>query len=101
MLVLSYEEVTGQYTFPIGEHRFQPSTWTMYQRADGSGRHVLAFHGQATWAGDDTPVYERFFAGGFRSMRGFEFRGVGPEVDTASRSAATSCFSTAWSIRFR
>ena len=26
-------------------------------------------------------MYERFFAGGFRSIRGFEFRGVGPDVN--------------------
>src|SRR5262249_60828483 len=28
----------------------------------------------------DAPVFERFYAGGFRSLRGFEFRGVGPDV---------------------
>ena len=33
------------------------------------------------WAGDNTPVYERYFAGGFRSIRGFQFRGVGPDVN--------------------
>ena len=32
-------------------------------------------------AGDNTPVYERFFAGGFRSIRGFQFRGVGPDIN--------------------
>ena len=36
---------------------------------------------QFGWAGANTPVYERFFAGGFQSMRGFEFRGVGPDVN--------------------
>ena len=35
---------------------------------------------QLAWAGDETPVYERFYAGGIRSLRGFEFRGVGPDV---------------------
>ncbi|HBI46286.1 MAG TPA: hypothetical protein DDY78_26050, partial [Planctomycetales bacterium] len=33
------------------------------------------------YAGANTPVYERFYAGGFRSIRGFEFRGVGPDVN--------------------
>ena len=28
-----------------------------------------------------TPVYERFFAGGFTTIRGFQFRGVGPDID--------------------
>jgi len=55
--------------------------WTTYQRPDQSGRHVLAYHGQVAFAGSNTPVYERFYAGGFRSMRGFEFRGVGPVIN--------------------
>jgi outer membrane protein insertion porin family len=33
------------------------------------------------WCGDETPVYDRFFMGGFRSLRGFAFRGVGPNVN--------------------
>ena len=28
---------------------------------------------------DNAPVYERIFAGGFRSLRAFQFRGVGPQ----------------------
>ena len=27
---------------------------------------------------EDTPAFERFYGGGFRSLRGFAFRGVGP-----------------------
>jgi outer membrane protein assembly complex protein YaeT len=76
----SAEECLGDYTFPVlnleGNYYH-----TIYQRADGSGRHVLALHSQVSWAGSNAPVYERFFAGGFRSMRGFEFRGVGPDID--------------------
>ena len=41
---------------------------------------MLAFRTQGSWAGDNTPVYDRFYAGGFRSIRGFQFRGVGPHV---------------------
>jgi outer membrane protein assembly complex protein YaeT len=77
---LGYEQCWGSYTFPLfsveGSKYF-----TTYQRPDGSGRHVLAFRTQALFAGEDTPIYERFYAGGFRSLRGFEFRGVGPHVD--------------------
>lgn len=73
----SYEQVLGDFTFPIfnveGSRYF-----TTYQRNDGSGKHVLAARAQASWAGDDAPVFERFFAGGYRSLRGFEYRGVGP-----------------------
>src|SRR4029077_15155606 len=52
--------------------------FTLHERADGSGRHVLALRSQLSWAGTDTPVYDKFYAGGFRSMRGFEFRGISP-----------------------
>ncbi len=77
---VGYEECFGSYTFPLftmeGSKYF-----TTYQRPDGSGRQVLALRSQAMFAGNDTPIYEDFYAGGFRSLRGFEFRGVGPFED--------------------
>lgn len=76
----SYEQMFGKFTFPI--FNVEASKYfTTFKRADGSGKHVLAVRSSVSWAGDDTPVYERFFAGGFRSLRGFEFRGVGPNVN--------------------
>jgi outer membrane protein insertion porin family len=77
MLDLSYEQVSGDYTFPIFSGEFS-KFWTLWQRPDGSGRQVLAYHTQAAFTTHEAPVFERFYAGGFRSMRGFEFRGVGP-----------------------
>ncbi len=46
-------------------------------------KHVLYFTGRFGYVkehGDsgDVPIYERLFAGGQNSIRGFEFRGVGP-----------------------
>lgn len=52
--------------------------FTVFSRPDGTGKHILSVGGQAGWTGDDTPLFERYFAGGFQSLRGFEFRGVGP-----------------------
>ncbi len=76
----SYEQAFGSYTFPIvnieGSQYF-----TVRQRPDGSGKHVIAMRSQFSYAGDNTPVYERFFAGGYTNIRGFEFRGVGPNVN--------------------
>jgi outer membrane protein assembly complex protein YaeT len=77
LLNLTYEQVMGQFTYPVVNVDIN-KYWTVYQRADGSGRHVLAYHGQMGWEGSQTPVYDRFFAGGFRSMRGFQFRGISP-----------------------
>jgi outer membrane protein assembly complex protein YaeT len=75
----SFEEVLGDFTFPAFNLEVN-KYWTVYQRADGSGRQVLAAHSQVGWEGSHAPVFERFYAGGFRSMRGFEFRGVGPQL---------------------
>src|SRR5262249_15941022 len=61
LLDLSYEEVTGTQTYPLFNADFS-RYWTAYQRADGSGKHVLSLHSQFGWAGTNTPVYERFFA---------------------------------------
>jgi outer membrane protein assembly complex protein YaeT len=79
-LDLSYTQFLGGFTFPqlgLDYNKY----WTTWQRPDGSGRHVLAFHTQVGWSGDETPVYERYYAGGFRSLRGFRFRGVGPNIN--------------------
>jgi outer membrane protein assembly complex protein YaeT len=71
------EYVFGDFTFPVLNLEGNKYT-TVWQRPDGSGKQVLAARSQVSWAGSDAPVFERFYAGGFQSMRGFEFRGVGP-----------------------
>ena len=38
----------------------------------------MTLRGQANWTGDDTPIFERYYAGGFQTFRGFAFRGVSP-----------------------
>jgi len=73
------EQVLGDYTFPVGTVEYTKFLSTQYlQREDGSGKHVIALRSQLSVAGNDAPVFERFYAGGFRSIRGFSFRGVGP-----------------------
>jgi outer membrane protein assembly factor BamA len=70
----------GSFNYPIvglTDNQY----FTVYERPDGSGRHVIALRGEVAFAGDDTPLFERFYAGGFRTLRGFEFRGVGPVED--------------------
>ena len=79
-MVFSYEQVFGDYTFPILNFEYN-RYFTTFQRPDGSGKQVVAIRSQVSYETNNAPVYERFFAGGFRSMRGFEFRGVGPFQD--------------------
>jgi outer membrane protein insertion porin family len=75
----SVEPVTGDYNFVkllLDASRY----WTVNQRADGSGRQVLLLRTNLGYATSQTPVFERFFAGGSGTIRGFAFRGVGPSV---------------------
>lgn len=53
--------------------------FTVFSRPDGEGRHIFTMRGQVGWTTDDTPIFERFYAGGFQTFRGFQFRGVSPE----------------------
>ncbi len=59
--------------------------WTVRQR-NGRYKHVVGVRGQlgvVDTYGDRVPVFERFYAGGLRSLRGFQYEGVSP-VDPAT-----------------
>jgi len=74
---IAYEQAFGDFNYPRGTLEVKQYFHTM-ERADGSGRHVLSFTGQVGISGDDTPVFENFYAGGFSTIRGFDFRGASP-----------------------
>ncbi len=74
---VAYEQAFNEFTYPRVEGEFR-KYFTLYNRPDGSGRQVLTLAGNLGWSGDDTPVFERYYAGGFQSFRGFAFRGVTP-----------------------
>ncbi len=76
-LEAGYEQAFGDFSYPRVDLTARQYR-TMYQRPDGEGRHILALNAQMSYTGDDTPIYERLFAGGFSSFRGFQFRGVTP-----------------------
>ena len=38
----------------------------------------LATEQSSEFSGSSTPIFENYFAGGFSTFRGFDFRGVGP-----------------------
>lgn len=77
VLDVGVEQVLGDYQFPIGTAEFTHYK-TVMQQKDGSGKHIIANRTQLGVTSTDAPVFERFYAGGFRSLRGFTFRGVGP-----------------------
>jgi outer membrane protein insertion porin family len=78
---VGYEQAFNEFNYPKVDTEFR-QYFTLHSRPDGSGSQVLTLAGALGWAGDDTPVFERYFAGGFQSFRGFRFRGVAPRDAT-------------------
>jgi outer membrane protein assembly complex protein YaeT len=90
-----FEQVLGDYTFPVGTAEFtQFFSTDRLAREDGSGRHVLGIRTQVAVAGTNAPVFERFYAGGIRSFRGFSFRGVSPVENNLSIGGTFSFLNT-------
>lgn len=73
----NFEQAFGDFNYPRVEGEMR-QYFTTFRRPDGSGRHVLTLAGNVGWSGDETPAFERYYAGGFQSFRGFAFRGVTP-----------------------
>jgi outer membrane protein insertion porin family len=79
----SFEQAWGTFTFPKVEVEGR-TYWSTGSRPDGTGQRILSLRGHFGVSGPDTPVYERFFAGYLGSLRGFNYRGVGPHVDNVN-----------------
>ncbi len=77
MVELSYEQGIADFTYPRAEVTAS-QFFTLRERADGRGKHILQLQGQVGWTGNNTPIFEKYFAGGFQSFRGFQYRGVTP-----------------------
>ena len=77
----TFEYFFGTFQYPKVSINSQKH-FLLKERPDGTGRHTLSLYNQTGFAGSDTPIYERFYAGGFSTLRGFQFRGASPQVDT-------------------
>jgi outer membrane protein insertion porin family len=71
------EQVLGDYQFLRGNIDLR-KYFMLRERPDRSGRWVLGVRSSLGVTEGGTPVFERFFGGGFTNLRGFEFRGVSP-----------------------
>ncbi|HUT11438.1 MAG TPA: POTRA domain-containing protein [Thermoguttaceae bacterium] len=78
----SFEQVIGTFAYPRAELDLS-RYFLIHQRPDESGRHVLSLSARVGITGSDTPIYEHYYAGGFSTIRGFDYRGASP------RDAAT------------
>ena len=74
---VSYEQVFGSFDYPRAEFDYR-QYFLVRERPDGSGRHTLGYAFKGGFSGSQTPIFERYFAGGFSTMRGFDFRGASP-----------------------
>jgi len=74
ILSANYEQVAGDYTFGIlgGTHLWYK---TVYEDLAGH-KTVLATKLHAATVLGDAPPFEKFYAGGIGSIRGFDYRGV-------------------------
>jgi outer membrane protein insertion porin family len=76
-LSATYSQAFGEFDYSRGDIEFRRYR-LMYQRPDRSGRHTISFGSKLGISGSDTPLYENYFAGGFSTIRGFDFRGASP-----------------------
>lgn len=84
LIEATFEQVIGTYQYPRAELEMR-QYFLLRQHPDGSGRHVVSVGGRVGYTGDDTPIYDHFFAGGFSTIRGFRYRGASPiEYSTTS-----------------
>ena len=81
----------GQYLNFSAEQGFGSFTFTKFDaegrmyiptisRPDGTGKQFFTLRGHYGIATESTPVYERYFAGNFGSLRGFQYRTVSPHA---------------------
>jgi outer membrane protein insertion porin family len=79
LIELGFEQVFGEFDYPRADLDLR-QYFLVRERPDGSGRHTLGFLFRLGFTGSQTPIFERYFAGGFSTIRGFEFRGASPSV---------------------
>lgn len=76
-LSATFSQAVGEFDFSRGDIEFRRYR-LVYQRPDRSGRHTISFGSKLGISGESTPLYENYFAGGFSTIRGFDFRGASP-----------------------
>jgi outer membrane protein insertion porin family len=77
----TFEETVGTFNFPRAELSLQ-QFFKIYENIDHSGSQVLSLSATVGDSGSNTPIYDRYYGGGFSTIRGFAFRGVSPRDPT-------------------
>ncbi|MFK7737349.1 MAG: BamA/TamA family outer membrane protein [Pirellulaceae bacterium] len=80
LLELVYDQVFGEFDYPRGQINWS-RFWTIGDSFDPRiGRRTLSHSWRVGITGSQTPIFENFYAGGFSTLRGFDFRGASPRV---------------------
>lgn len=77
LIELGYEQVFGSFDYPRADFDYR-QYFLIRERPDSSGRHTLSYSFRLGFSGSQTPLFENYFAGGFSTLRGFDFRGASP-----------------------
>lgn len=75
-LILNYEHVMGDFNFGRGVADYHIYRTIHLDALDR--KHILAGRASAGAVLGNAPVFERFYGGGLGSLRGFDYRGMGP-----------------------
>ncbi len=78
---VSYEQIMGSSSFGKLETGYR-KYWTVHTDALNR-KHVVMARAQYRGIIGDAPVFERYYAGGPGSVRGFSYRGISPRGHTA------------------
>lgn len=76
-LSINLAQAFGDYNYTRGDLDFRTYK-LLYERPDGSGRHTISYGTKLGLSGSSTPIFENYYAGGFSTLRGFDFRGAAP-----------------------
>jgi outer membrane protein insertion porin family len=77
LLEMIYDQVFGEVAFPRASLNYN-RYFLIRERPDQTGRHTLASSWKFGISGEDTPIFENYYAGGYNTLRGFRFRGASP-----------------------
>jgi outer membrane protein insertion porin family len=78
-LELGYERAFGDFDY--SRYEIENRNYLLLaQRVDGSGKQTLMYGTRVGISGEETPLFENYFAGGYSTLRGFDFRGASPVI---------------------
>jgi outer membrane protein insertion porin family len=73
LVKLDFEQVFGDYDYARANLDYR-QYFLIWEGLNGAGRQVLSYSFRFGVTGSQTPIFENYFAGGYSTLRGFDFR---------------------------